>query len=222
MTAWTHPDELARAKLFIEEAKELEVQHAQMPLSERERFICHGFCHASVISSVAHAEGWANLILWCAKNNLWYLWQGHAQAEPAKATKQGLQSAAKQIGTNGNAIDRWNVIREQFALEQIDASKGIGQEFKLIIKVRNRLVHPEPYFFSPPGHGLSSWQEDKVGRVATSLLARKRISKSPIYDNTFALIPYQLLSSDFAEWVARTSDEIVSVSLRSIGVPVGQ
>lgn len=223
MPVWTHPEELNRAKVLIEEAKRMETRHRSEPLKGSERLMCHALCHAAFVYSVAHAEAWANQLIGCARYQMWYLW-GTAEkvdAEPPILAQQALRRLADNDDRRSDALQRWNAILDAFGMTHVDMSRGDGQDFKLCIKVRNRLVHPVPQLFAPPGHTIPVDEEDPLARTVRSALGKRNLPLSPLFDETAPFFPNQFLSSGTAEWAARTSDRVVAWALTSIGIRCG-
>jgi len=132
------PDEMRKAKLLIEESKRMEERYIRDGLSDVERMTCHALNHDSFIYSIAHAEAWANQILMSAKFGLFYMWGSDEHGrdiQPPAAAQEGLVGLAKITHNRPDALTRWNQILDVFGQASIDSGSGVGQDFKLCIKV---------------------------------------------------------------------------------------
>lgn len=117
-------------------------------------------------------------------------------------------------GKGFNALDKCQIALAIADLDTLPDDKGSVQNLKLLITLRNRLVHSEPSF-TPNGPELSQKERDSLERKLTG-----KFEPCQIASEYSPFIWERCLGAGCAQWAVTTALDFGNDFYKSLGIPI--
>jgi len=196
---------LKTSKFFAKLSFNIELEYKNKKVPEEIKENNKSYVTGSIFSSVAFLESIINELFWSALK---------APTGFARALNENLKNKmAKFLANFENRYNYMSTLEKyQFTLflngqDLFEKGKNPFQDVKLVIELRNELIHFEPEMIDAEKN-KQTWEDQLRGEF----------NQCPFYKETFLFLPHRCLSYGCARWAVISCIKFVNDFYKKIGV----